>query len=70
MHPELIKANLRIKGSSLAAIARELGVTTVTVSKTVMGARSKRIERRVAEILDLPLREVFPSRYKQTTKGR
>lgn len=70
MHPELIKANLRLKGSSLAAIARELGVTTVAVSRTVMGARSRRIESHIAQVLELKVSEVFPSRYGKTTRAR
>ena len=69
MHPELIKANLRMKGTSLAVIARELGVATATVSRTLMGARSRRIELAIAQALGMKPTEVFPTRYK-TTRGR
>ena len=69
MHPELIKANLRVQGSSLAAIARELDVSLNAVSQTLLGARSERIEKAVAAKLQKTVEEVFPARYNQTTRN-
>lgn len=63
MHPEMIKAELRIKGSSLAAISRELGVVYSSVYNVVKGARSRRVETRIAQALGKSVEEVFPLRY-------
>jgi len=63
MHPEDIKANLRKLHSSMAEIARELGVSRATVGSVVKGMRSRRIERAIANKLGKTLHEVFPERY-------
>lgn len=52
MHPEEIKAALRIKGVTLAALAEELSLSRSMVTQVIHGyARSKRVEDRIAEIL-------------------
>ena len=64
MHREDIKAGLRKAGFTLSAIARELGVTTTTISKIVKGScTSRRIEEAIAAKLDLPVEVVFPEKY-------
>ncbi|MBO3701067.1 MAG: helix-turn-helix domain-containing protein [Candidatus Accumulibacter sp.] len=64
MHPELIKAELRIKGSSLAAVARETGVTLKNVSHVVRNRhRSLRIARRICEVTGLSPDTAWPGRY-------
>jgi len=64
MHPELIKAELRIKGSSLAAVARETGVTLKNVSHVVRDRhRSLRIARRICEVTGLSPDTAWPGRY-------
>lgn len=63
MHPEDIKASLRKLHSSMAEIARELGVSRTTVGSVVKGMRSRRIERAISDKLGKPLHEVFPNRY-------
>ena len=46
---ERLKAELRIRGTSLAQIARDLGVTNTTVSLVALGKqRSRRVERALA----------------------
>lgn len=69
LHPEQIKANLRVKGTSLAAIARELGASVAAVSQTVLGARSHRIEEAIAAKLEVSVEEAFPARYNQTMRN-
>lgn len=55
MHPEEIKAALRIKGFTLAALATELERSRSMVTHVVHGhARSKDIENRIAQILGKP----------------
>jgi len=67
MHREDIKAQLRKKGSSLADVGRSLGVSGQAVSQTLQGfCRSRRIERKIAEILELPLHVLWPERYPAT----
>lgn len=52
MHPEEIKAALRIKGFTLAALAQELSLSRSMVTQVIHGyARSKRVEDRIAQIL-------------------
>jgi len=55
MHPEEIKAALRIKGFTLAALASELDRSRSMVTHVVHGyARSKDIENRISQILGKP----------------
>jgi lambda repressor-like predicted transcriptional regulator len=62
VHKEDIKAQLRKNGSSLAHVARELEVSKATVSMTLSGDRSERIERAIAAALGLAVEVVFPDR--------
>jgi len=53
---EFIKYQLRLRGSSLAEIGRELGVSTATVSQVCGGMRtSERIQRTIAKKLEAPV---------------
>ena len=63
MRPEQIKAQLEARGSSIADIAREAGISAQNISTTIRGRKYPRIERLVAEALDKPLHIVFPDRY-------
>lgn len=61
---ERVKAGLRLHGSSLAIIARELGVAPTTVSIVSQGyRRSRRIEAAIASALGLQPEAVWPERY-------
>lgn len=65
MHPQLILAELKIRGSSLATVAREAGVTYSTAYSVLLGQRSRRVETRIAQSLGKTVEEVFPNRYPQ-----
>ncbi len=55
---------LRVAGSSLAQVARELDVLTTTVASVCRGSkRSRRIEARIAEILSTTPDLLWPDRY-------
>lgn len=55
MHPEEIKAALRIKGVTLAALADELGKSRSMVTHVVHGhSKSRAIEDRISQILGKP----------------
>ena len=52
MHPEEIKAALRIKGVTLTALASELSLSRSMVTQVIYGyARSKRVQERIAQVL-------------------
>ncbi|WP_194912783.1 helix-turn-helix domain-containing protein [Azospirillum sp. INR13] len=54
---------LRVVGSSVAALAAELGVTKAAVSDAIVNGSSERLERAVAEKLHLPVQKLFAERY-------
>lgn len=60
MHPEEIKAALRMKGYTLAALADTLGVSRGMVTNVVIGrAQSTRIVNHIANILGKPVSEIW-----------
>ena len=60
---ENIKAELRLAGSSLAQIARELGVSRQFVSTVLSGQkRSERIEEHIARTVGIPVGELWTDR--------
>jgi putative transcriptional regulator len=64
MHPELIKAHLRIGGTTPTALADKLGVAPITVSLVIQGkGTSRRIAEAIANALGQPLADVFPKQY-------
>lgn len=55
MHPEQIKAELRMKGYTLSSLADELGKSRAMVTHVVQGAaKSAVIQDRIAAILGKP----------------
>jgi len=61
MHPEQIKASLRMKGITAAALADELGVGHSAVSQVISGrTASARIRASIAEILDVSVDALWP----------
>ena len=61
---ELVKFRLRAEGSSLASIARELGVLQSSVTVVSQGyRRSHRIQTAIAVALGTTPQTLFPYRY-------
>ncbi len=61
---EQIKMRLRLAGSSLSDVARELGVAATTVTSVSQGARrSRRIEALIAAKLKTTPARLWPARY-------
>jgi lambda repressor-like predicted transcriptional regulator len=61
MHPEEIKAALRIKGFTQAILADELEVAASSVSQAITGhIRSERIQKRISEIIGKPVKTIWP----------
>ncbi|MNV62821.1 hypothetical protein D3C71_1553850 [compost metagenome] len=62
MHPEEIKAAMRIAGTTPAMLCDELHVAASSVSQTISGhIRSKRIQTRIAEIIGRPIDAIWPN---------
>lgn len=61
MHPEEIKAAMRMNGVTAARLAEELQLAPTTISMVVNGrGTSKRVQTRISEIIGKPCEEVFP----------
>lgn len=61
---ERLKAELRIRGTSLARIARELGVSDAALTLVGKGCnRSRRIEHALARAVCTTPEALFPDRY-------
>ena len=61
---ERIKMRLRVAGSSLSSVARELGVAPTTVTAVSQGhRRSRRIELAIASKLNETPARLWPERY-------
>jgi lambda repressor-like predicted transcriptional regulator len=62
MHPEEIKAAMRIAGTSPAMLASELGISSTTVSTVIHGrAESARVKTSIAKIISKPVSTIWPS---------
>lgn len=61
---EFLKTALRLHGTSMAEVARQLGVTHTTVSLVSKGKnRSRRVEMALASSIGTTPEVLFPDRY-------
>jgi len=61
MHPEQIKAAIRMNGTTPARIADELEVSRTTVSQIIHNkATSARIRQRISEVTGIPVAKMWP----------
>jgi lambda repressor-like predicted transcriptional regulator len=61
MHPELIKAELRIKGITPAVIAERLDLHYSTVSQVIRGVgTSARVQKAIAKVLGKTVTDLWP----------
>ncbi|MCH4591379.1 helix-turn-helix domain-containing protein [Achromobacter xylosoxidans] len=71
MHPELIKASIRMKGTTPTALAAKLKVAPTTVFEVISGrTRSARIERAIADLVGQPISVLWPSHGQPTGVNR
>lgn len=62
MHPEEIKAALRIKGFTQAMLADEFGVASSSIHQAITGyISSERIQARISEIIGKPVKSIWPN---------
>lgn len=60
MHPEEIKAALRIKGVTQAMLADELEVAPSSIHQTITGRiQSERIQKRISKIIGKPIAQIW-----------
>lgn len=61
---EILKCRLRLVGSSMAKIARSLGISQSSVTVVSQGyRRSHRVQREIADQLGTTPQQLFPDRY-------
>lgn len=61
MHPEEIKAAMRIAGITPAMLASELGVANSTISVVIHGrGQSARIKTRISKVIGKPVATIWP----------
>ncbi|WP_017327387.1 helix-turn-helix domain-containing protein [Synechococcus sp. PCC 7336] len=69
MNPIDIKAELRKAGYTQTDVAQLLNCTPQTVWNVISRRdRSRRVEEKIAELIDRPLWEVWPDSYPQAPK--
>jgi lambda repressor-like predicted transcriptional regulator len=62
MHPEEIKAALRMRGVTQAVLAEKLQVSRSHVSMVIAGVNtSKRVEGLISMIIGKPVKEIWPN---------
>lgn len=63
MHPEQIKAEMRMAGITPAALADSLSVAKSTISQVISGrTESARIKAKIAEILGRSITAIWPDK--------
>ena len=71
MHPEQIKAAMRMKGVTPTALADELGVANSTVSQVISGRSvSARIQARIAAVTGYSQDVLWPKASRRPTLRR
>ena len=69
MHPEQIKAAMRMKGVTPTALADELGVANSTMSQVISGrCVSARIRQRIAQVIGIPVDKLWPPAERPTLR--
>lgn len=62
MHPQMIRAELRIKGKTIKSLAEEVGVSATSISLVIDGrATSARIKAALAKELGKQVADIWPN---------
>ena len=65
MHPEEIKAHLRMNCYTQAALADHLGINSAVVSQVIHGVRkSNRIQKAISDIIGKQVKDIWPNQYR------
>lgn len=69
VHKEDIKGALRKRFGTLKAFEEKRGLPPTSVKDVLRGRSSQRVEREIANVLELPLHRLFPDRYEPAKPG-
>lgn len=69
VHKEDIKGALRKQFGTLKAFEEKRGLPATSVKDVLRGRSSQRVEREIADVLELPLHRLFPDRYAPVKPG-
>lgn len=71
MHPEQIKAEIRMRGTTPAAMADELSLSRMTVSNVIHGrSTSRRVADAIARLIGQPINRIWPGQYEPHRKNQ
>ncbi len=71
MHPEQIKADMRIRGTSPSALADAMDKSRMAVSNVIHGRiKSRAIASRIARVVGKSLDELWPGAYDKPAKKK
>lgn len=66
MHPEQIKAAIRMTGTTPTDLGRSLGVTHTCVAHVISGRGvSARVAQRIAQVTGIPIAKLWPGKYQR-----
>jgi len=69
MHPEQIKAEMRMQGTTPAALADSLGLSPQTVSNVIHArTKSSRVASAISKLIKKPVASIWPVQYGPTKK--
>ncbi|WOI45868.1 helix-turn-helix domain-containing protein [Acidovorax sp. BLS4] len=70
MHPEQIKAEIRMRDTTPAAIADSLHLSSMTVSNVIHGRTiSRRVAAAISSVIKKPITQIWPGRYEPNKKN-
>lgn len=70
MDPELIKAAIRMKDTTPARLADEMGLCASTFSMVIAGrGKSARVMNRIAEVTGIPVSTMWPEKPSLSRRG-
>jgi lambda repressor-like predicted transcriptional regulator len=70
MHPEQIKAEIRMRGTTPAAIADSLHLSRMTVSNVIHSrSKSRRVAAAISKLIKRPMEQIWPGRYGPASKN-
>lgn len=71
MHPELIKAAIRMTGTTPTELGRGLGVSHTCIAHVIAGRGvSARVSQRISEVTGIAVDVLWPPKYPPVMRGR
>ena len=71
MHPVQIKAEIRMRGTTPAAMADQLSLSRMTVSNVIHGrSTSRRVADAIASLIEQPINRIWPGQYEPSRANK